>query len=74
MKKRLAALLFFLIAASPAFAQLQQAPAPGPQSAPIAAPSGAGSTSASRARLAAPNAAPSGRFPPAALPPSPAAI
>ena len=62
MKKRLAALLFFMIAASPAFAQLQQAPAPGPQSAPIAAPSGAGSTSSQTltAPDAAPNAAPTG--------------
>jgi biopolymer transport protein TolQ len=42
--KRLLALLLFLITATPAFAQLQQAPAPGPQNAPIAAPSGAGST------------------------------
>jgi biopolymer transport protein TolQ len=62
MKKRLVALLFFVIAASPAFAQLQQAPAPGPQTAPIAAPSGAGSTSSQTlsAPAAAPNAAPTG--------------
>jgi biopolymer transport protein TolQ len=58
MKKRLVALLFFVIAASPAFAQLQQAPAPGPQTAPIAAPSGAGSTSSQT--LSAPAAAPTG--------------
>jgi len=42
--KRLLALLLFLIAATPALAQLQVAPPPGPQSAPIAAPSGAGDT------------------------------
>ena len=33
------------VVATPALAQLQQAPAPGPQSAPIAAPSGAGASS-----------------------------
>jgi biopolymer transport protein TolQ len=42
--KRLLALLLFLIAATPALAQLQVVPPPGPQSAPIAAPSGAGDT------------------------------
>jgi biopolymer transport protein TolQ len=42
--KRLFAFLLFLIIATPALAQLQQAPAPGPQSAPIAAPSGAAAT------------------------------
>jgi len=51
--KRLLVLLLFLIAATPALitatpalAQLQTAPPPGPQTAPIAAPSGAGSTTA----------------------------
>jgi len=50
MKRLLALLLFLitatpaLIAATPALAQLQTAPPTGPQSAPIAAPSGAGST------------------------------
>jgi biopolymer transport protein TolQ len=58
MTKRLAALLLFLIAASPAFAQLQQAPPTGPQSAPIAAPSGAGTTTSEA--LAPPSAAPAG--------------
>jgi biopolymer transport protein TolQ len=59
MTKRLAALLLFLIAASPAFAQLQNAPAPsGPQSAPVAAPSGAGNTTTEA--LAPPDAAPAG--------------
>jgi biopolymer transport protein TolQ len=42
--KRLFALLLFLITATPAFAQLQTAPPPGPQAAPVAAPSGAGTT------------------------------
>src|ERR1700722_18323216 len=42
--KRLLALLFFLMTATPVLAQLQTAPPPGPQSAPIAAPSGAGAT------------------------------
>jgi biopolymer transport protein TolQ len=42
--KRLLALLLFLITATPALAQLQTAPPPGPQTAPIAAPSGAGNT------------------------------
>ena len=58
MTKRLAALLLFLIAASPAFAQLQTAPPPGPQSAPVAAPSGAGTTTSQP--LAPPAAAPAG--------------
>ena len=58
MTKRLAALLFFLIAASPAFAQLQTAPPPGPQSAPVAAPSGAGTTTSQS--LSAPAATPGG--------------
>ena len=45
MTKRMVAFLLFLMAASPALAQLQQAPQPsGPQSAPTAAPSGAGDT------------------------------
>ena len=35
--KRLLALLLFLITATPALAQLQTAPPPGPQTAPIAA-------------------------------------
>jgi biopolymer transport protein TolQ len=55
--KRVVALLLFLIAASPALAQLQAAPPTGPQSAPVAAPSTAGATSQT---LAAPMAAPSG--------------
>jgi len=55
--KRVVALLLFLIAASPALAQLQAAPPTGPQSAPVAAPSTAGATSQT---LAAPTAAPSG--------------
>jgi biopolymer transport protein TolQ len=58
MTKRLAALLLFLIAASPAFAQLQTAPPPGPQSAPVAAPSNAGTTTSQP--LAPPAAAPAG--------------
>jgi biopolymer transport protein TolQ len=58
MTKRLVALLVFLIAASPALAQLQEAPAPAaPQSAPAAAPSGAGDTTR---QTLAPAAAPSG--------------
>jgi biopolymer transport protein TolQ len=58
MTKRLVALILFLLAASPAFAQLQQAPAPsGQQSAPVAAPSGAGNTSS---QALAPAASPSG--------------
>jgi biopolymer transport protein TolQ len=57
MTKRLAAMLLFLIAASPAFAQLQTVPPPGPQSAPVAAPSGAGTTTSQP--LAPPSAAPS---------------
>ena len=65
MMKRLAALLFFLIAASPAFAQLQTAPAPGPQSAPVAAPSGAGTTETQP--LAPPTAAPAGNVASSAL-------
>jgi biopolymer transport protein TolQ len=45
MTKRLFALLLFLVAASPALAQLQEAPQPSaPQNAPVAAPSGAGNT------------------------------
>ena len=44
--KRSLALLLFLTIATPALAQLQQAPPVGPQSAPVAAPSGAGSTTA----------------------------
>ena len=59
MTKHLVALLFFLGAATPAVAQLQQAPAPAAtQTAPAAAPSGAGSTSSQA--LPAPTAAPSG--------------
>jgi len=58
MKKSLAALLLFLFAVSPAFAQLQQAPPTGPQSAPVAAPSGAGTTTTQD--LAAPSAVPAG--------------
>ncbi len=56
--KSLVALLLLLIVASPAMAQLQMAPAPGPQSAPEAAPSGAGS--AVTQELAPPSAAPTG--------------
>jgi biopolymer transport protein TolQ len=56
--KRLVALILFLIAASPALAQLQEAPPPGPQAPPAAAPSGAGSTTSQS--LAAPAAAPTG--------------
>jgi biopolymer transport protein TolQ len=44
--KRLLALLLFLITVTPALAQLQTAPPPGPQAAPVAAPSGAGTTTA----------------------------
>jgi biopolymer transport protein TolQ len=55
--KRVVALLLFLAAASPALAQLQTAPPPGPQTAPAAAPAAPG---ASTETLAAPIAAPSG--------------
>jgi biopolymer transport protein TolQ len=44
--KRLLALLLFLSLATPALAQLQEAPPLPPQAAPTAAPSGAGSTTA----------------------------
>ena len=44
--KRLLALLLFLAVATPALAQLQEAPPPPPQTVPTAAPSGAGTTTA----------------------------
>ncbi len=57
MKKSPLLVLLFLLFAAPAFAQLQQAPQPsGPQSAPVAAPSGAGNTASES--LPPPNAAP----------------
>ena len=58
MTKHLVVLLLFLFAVSPAFAQLQQAPDPGPQAPPSAAPSGAGTTTTEA--LAPPDAAPAG--------------
>ena len=54
--KRVVALLLFLAAASPALAQLQTPPPPGPQTAPAAAPAAPG---ASTETLAPPAAAPS---------------
>jgi biopolymer transport protein TolQ len=55
--KRLIAVLVFLVAASPAFAQLQTAPPTGPQSAPIAAPVAGDATSQGLAPAAAPSGA-----------------
>jgi biopolymer transport protein TolQ len=60
MTKRMVAFLLFLIAASPALAQLQEAPQPSaPQSAPVAAPSGAGGTTSQTLAPATPSAGPS---------------